>query len=1207
MENIRNFSIIAHVDSGKTFEFGTKIRLEDGKTKIVEDLTLNDYVLGLDGLPKKIIEIHKGKGKLYKVCQKLGDCYVVNGLHELVLKFTNVEGIFWDPKRNYWKARYIQDMRIHDKCFQHDNTKPLTNEIKMDLYNEARDFLEDKSKEKGYNRRGDIIIISVEDYLKLPANMKRILYGFKQAVEFPEKPIELDPYMLGLWLGDGTTANTDITNIDVPIISYLCDFADDNNLIVKSRDGVRYSITSDDGNNPFRTVLKKYNLLDNKHIPKKYLYNSRSIRLKVLAGLIDSDGYLHNNCYEIVQKSDQLAKDIVELCRSLGFRISRAKREKACCKPDGTKVFGIYNIMQISGIGIGEIPVLLERKKAHPTKEIDYLITQINVVPAGVGKYAGFQIEGDGKFFGTDFTVLHNSTTADAFCCRAGLISEDDAGVKCWTMGRDDEQKRGITIKSTGVSMNFDVDGKNYTVNMVDSPGHIDFSQEVTAALRITDGAIVVLDAIEGICVQTETVLRQALAEQVKPILYINKLDRYIFELRLSAEEIYQRMTKMIEQLNTIISVYQTEGSALKLELSPDKGNIFFGSAYHGWGFGLKHFAKIYAAKFGVDENKMMALLWGEKYFDPLSKKIVGYGIGTDGKQLQRTFCKFIMEPILDLINAIMKNDKELYNKMFTSLKIKLNQQELSGTEKEIYKVAMRRFLPLADALLDGIVYHLPSPKEAQLYRYTTLYDGPLDDECALAIKNCDPNGPLMIYISKMIPMHNGGRFYAFGRIFSGTVQTGQKVRIMGSNYKPGSDEDCYVNKSIQLVLKMIGSKGESCDSVKCGNTVALAGIDQYLLKSGTITTSDKAYPIRTMKFSVSPIVQVAVSAKNPAELPKLVEGLKKLSKSDPSVKCFINESGDHIVAGVGELHIEICLNDLKDFMKTEIVVSQPIVPLRETIISGSGQTCLAKSPNKHNRLYMTAEPLNSELVIDMVNRTITMRDDVVKRAKYLTDKYFWDPTEARKLWKFGPEGEEETNLLVDCTKGIQYLNEIKEHVNDGFEAAVTKGILCEEPVRGVRFNLNDVVLHADAIHRGGAQMMPTARKAMIASLLSAKLGVMEPMYAVEIQVPKNFIGAVYNCLQNRRGEISSQEQSIGEIYIMRGFLPVLSSFDFCGFLREQTSGQASAQLAFDHWKIVDGDPFDPETLAGKIVRDARKRKGLPEKMPELSEYLDKL
>lgn len=801
------------------------------------------------------------------------------------------------------------------------------------------------------------------------------------------------------------------------------------------------------------------------------------------------------------------------------------------------------------------------------------------------------------------------TTTTDALVCRAGLISEKDAGEKCFTDGRKDEQERGITIKSTGVAMQFTVDNQQYKINLVDSPGHIDFSHEVSAALRLTDGSIVVMDAIDGVAVQTKTVLKQALAEQIKPILYINKMDRLIFELQLSPEEIYQRCVKMIDDVNNIISSYNSENTDnpdnFKVHLSPELGNVFFGSAYHGWGFGLKSFAKIFASRQNMDEASMMKKLWGEKYFDPKTKKITSSS-EADGKPLDRTFCRFIIKPIVDLIKAINQRETTTYTKMFDSLGIKMSATELQMTEKELYKLALKRFIPLADALLDGIIYKLPSPAEAQKYRVSTLYSGPLDDECATAIKNCDETGPLVVYISKMIPMENGGRFYAFGRVYSGVCVPGQKVRVMGANYQPGKNGDYFENKAIQRVAKMIGGKAETCESVACGNTIAIVGIDAYLAKTGTLTTSPTGYPIKTMKFSVNPIVQVAVSPKSASDLTKLVEGMKKLSKSDPAVLCFFSETGDNIVAAVGELHLEICLEDLRQFVGAEIIVSQPIVPLRETVVSKSSQVCLSKSPNKHNRLYMTAEPIDSNLVESIMDKTISGLDEKA-RVKYLSENHQWDQNDARKIWAYGPEGSEESNVLVDCTKGLQYLSEIKDHVNSGFKEVTMRGVLCDEPIRGVRFNIQDVTLHADTIHRGAGQITPTARRCMFATMLTSEPAVMEPMYLVEVQVPESCIGTIYSAFQNKRGEVISQEPSIGEMVNMKANLPVLESFGFCEYLREQTSGQAFIQMIFDHWKVVPGNPLDKTSFAGKIVTAARVRKGLTPDIPALSNYLDKL
>merc|ERR1711935_1089553 len=264
------------------------------------------------------------------------------------------------------------------------------------------------------------------------------------------------------------------------------------------------------------------------------------------------------------------------------------------------------------------------------------------------------------------------------------------------------------------------------------------------------------------------------------------------------------------------------------------------------------------------------------------------------------------------------------------------------------------------------IVLRLPSPVVAQKYRVQNLYEGPMDDAAANAIRACDSAGGLMMYVSKMVPTSDKGRFYAFGRVSSGTIATGQKVRIQGPHYKPGG-EDGLSLKTIQRTLLMMGRSTEMIPDVPCGNTVALVGVDQYIVKTGTITTIEDAHNISDMKYSVSPVVKVAVKPKDGKDLPKLVEGLKKLSKSDPLVVCSIEESGEHIIAGCGELHVEICLKDLRDeYAQCDFVMSDPAVSYRETVTGPSTQTCLSKSPNKHNRLYVVAEPMAEELAKEM-------------------------------------------------------------------------------------------------------------------------------------------------------------------------------------------------------------------------------------------------
>merc|ERR1712095_208267 len=409
--------------------------------------------------------------------------------------------------------------------------------------------------------------------------------------------------------------------------------------------------------------------------------------------------------------------------------------------------------------------------------------------------------------------------------------------------------------------------------------------------------------------------------------------------------------------------------------------------------------------------------------------------MGTKTEDNVRPFCQFILDPIYKMFDAIMNFKKEDTDKLLDKLELKgkMKYEELQLEGKPLMKAVMRNRLPAGEAMFQMIVVHLPSPVTAQKYRADQLYEGPLDDQACVAMTNCDPSGPLMMYISKMVPTSDKGRFYAFGRVFSGRIATGQKVRIMGPNFVPGKKEDLY-EKSIQRTILMMGRYIEAIEDVPCGNICGLVGVDQFLVKTGTITTAKEAHNLKVMKFSVSPVVRVAVEPKNAADLPKLVEGLKRLAKSDPMVQCVIEESGEHIIAGAGELHLEICLKDLEeDHAQIPLKKSDPVVSYRETVSEESNQMCLSKSPNKHNRLFMRAAPLPDGLAEDIDKGEVNPRDDFKLRARYLADKYEFDVTEARKIWCFGPETTG-PNLMVDCTKGVQYLNEIKDSCVAGFQ-----------------------------------------------------------------------------------------------------------------------------------------------------------------------------
>eukprot|EP00434_Breviolum_minutum_P026466 symbB.v1.2.023400.t1/scaffold2137.1/size89176/3 len=680
----------------------------------------------------------------------------------------------------------------------------------------------------------------------------------------------------------------------------------------------------------------------------------------------------------------------------------------------------------------------------------------------------------------------------------------------------------------------------------------------------------------------------------------------------MDAEDMYLRFRNAIENVNVIIATYNDTLMG-DLQVRPELGNVAFGSGLQGWGFGIERFAKILSIKNGTEKSRMMEKLWGDWFYH--SKKKVWTNVQQPDdcdEPLQRGFCQYIMNPISQLIHAIMENDAEKYEKMMDRLGIVLKGDDKNLKGKPLVKHVMSSWINAGESLVSMVVTKLPAPKLAQRYRVENLYDGPMDDQAALGIRNCDPNGPLMMYVSKMVPATDKSRFYAFGRVFSGTVATGQKVRIQGPHYRPGSKDDLHV-KAIQRTVLMMGRGTELIQDgkkdVPCGNTVALVGVDQYILKSGTITTLEDAHNFTDMKYSVSPVVKVAVKPKDGKDLPKLVEGLKKLSKSDQLVVCSTEESGEHVIAGCGELHVEVCLKDLREeFAQCDFIVSDPVVSYRETVTEESNQSCLAKSANKHNRLYFKAEPLDPELVQAIEEGQVGPKADGKEAAKLLTSKFGWDKQVAQtKIWCYGPECDG-ANMIVDTTIGAQYLLEIKDAVASGFQWASKEGPLCEENMRGIRFNLGEVMLHPDKVHRGGGQIMPATRRACFASELTAKPTLQEPVFLVEISCPKDTLSGIYNCLNLRRGCVFEENQREGTPLVqVKAYLPVSESFGFVSSLRQATSGHAFPQCVFDHWESLPGNCLEKGSKMEELVLSIRKRKNLKLQMPLLADYLDKL
>nr|XP_039258145.1 translation elongation factor 2-like isoform X2 [Styela clava] len=786
------------------------------------------------------------------------------------------------------------------------------------------------------------------------------------------------------------------------------------------------------------------------------------------------------------------------------------------------------------------------------------------------------------------------STLTDILVSKAGITAVSKTGIIAEKAGESTAHSLYYELSGT------EKDGNGFLINLINLPGHVDFSSEVTAALRVTDGALVVVDYNSGrpISDQTVTALRQAIAERIKPIVFINKMDSALSQQQVGKEDLYQIFNRIVESTNVFISTFggSDETQAFgDIQVFPNKGTVGFGSGLQGWAFSLKQFAEMYAEKFQTTAEKLIDKLWGDNFFD------IGTKMWSETKSdtNERAFCLYVLDPIYKARDAIMNNNKQEIEKWMKSTGVTLKGDDKDKTGVSLMEVFMRTWLPAGETLLQMIAIHLPSPVTSQKYRMELLYEGPKDDEAATGIKNCDPKGPLVMYISKMVPASDKERFYAFGRVFSGTVKIGQEVRILGPNYFPGINEDLYI-KRIERTILLMGRHIEPIEDVPCGNFAGLSGVDQYLVKTGTITTLATAYNMKVIKFSVSPVVRVAVEVKNSEDLPELVEGLKRLAKSDPIVQCIIEESGEHIVAGAGELHLKSRMKDLEeDLANIPLKISDLFVSYRETVTEESSVMCISKSPNKHNILYMRAKACPEGLDEAIDDGDVTPRQDIKTRAGLLADKFDMDVDEARKIWGFGPGGTG-SNLLMDVTNGVQYLNEIRGSVVTGFQWATEKGVLCEENMRGVLVKVHDVTLHADAIHRGGGQIIPTTQRCIYACQLTASPALLEPIYLVAIQCTEAAVVGIHGVLNRRRVQVIEDAVQPGTgWHNIRAYLPVNESFGFTEDLRSNTGGQAFYHFVFDHWVNL------PENKRDEIISITRKRKGLSEEVPKLEQYLD--
>jgi len=645
-------------------------------------------------------------------------------------------------------------------------------------------------------------------------------------------------------------------------------------------------------------------------------------------------------------------------------------------------------------------------------------------------------------------------------------------------------------------------------INLVDTPGHVDFTRaRYKEPDGMMDGGIVVVDSVEGVMTQTETVVRQALQEYVRPLLYINKVDRLIKELRLGPREIQQRFVEIVKEFNGLIELYADKEFRDKWKVDIAKGQVAFGSALHKWGLTVP-----------------IAIEKGVK-FDYI-------------------------------IDAYLHDDVESLAKDF----------------------------PLYVALLDMVVEHIPNPREAQKYRVPRLWRGDLNSEIGKAMLECDPDGPTVVAVSKITVDPHAGQV-ATGRVFSGTVVEGEEVYLLNARDS---------GKILQVGLYM-GPYREKIDSVSAGNIVAMLGLDKARAGETVVDIKykDVMVPFEHLVYVAEPVVTIAIEPKRSGDLPKLVDALRKLAIEDPTLKVYINqETGEYLISGVGTLHLEIVLWDLKQRTGLEVVTSPPVVRYRETV-RDRGEIFEGKSPNKHNKLYLYVEPLNEETIRLMQEGKVYADQDWRERANILREYAGWDTDEARNIWDI----DENFNIFVNRTSGVQYLREVKDTIVQGFRWTMEAGPLAQEPVRGVKVVLTDAVLHEDPAHRGPAQIMPATKNSIMASILSAKPTLLEPILKVDVKVPPTHLSGVLTVLNRHRGRVISMEEK-GLIMRVLAELPVSESFNIADELREATQGRAFFAYEFLKWAPV------PAAQLEQLVLSIRERKGLPKKLPRIEDFV---
>jgi len=707
---------------------------------------------------------------------------------------------------------------------------------------------------------------------------------------------------------------------------------------------------------------------------------------------------------------------------------------------------------------------------------------------------------------GTVAHIDHGKTTlSDSLIAAAGLINSNLSGEMQMMDYEDQEQERGITINAANISLGFDWRGQKYLVNLIDTPGHVDFTGEVIRAMRAVDGVILLVDAVEGVMPQTETVIRQALREYVRPVLFINKVDRIIKELNATEQQMQEKFIKVIAKVNMLIERNAPEQFKNDWQVSIQKGTVAFGSAKKKWGV-----SAAYMQKSGIN-----------------FKQVYDY----------------------------LKNDK---------------QDELA------------KLSPVHEVVLQMVIEHLPNPMTAQNYRIKKIWGGEMESEIAKSMAACNQSGPISMVITDVsVDPHAGD--VATGRVYSGTVKPGDMVFLLSAHREV----------KVQKVGVYMGNDFITIPQAEAGNIAALVGTKD-IYAGETVATLKDMKPFESFMSNSEPVMTVSIEAKNPKDLPKLIEALRKLSKEDPNLRTTINqETGEHLLSGMGELHLEVNTYRITNNHKIEIQTSPPIVVFHEGIASES-ETLEAKSPNKHNKFKLKVSPVPKEILEKIAETPIEGKikfknaDSIAKLQSvgFSTD-------DSKKVWAV-----DGNDVLIDRTRGISALHEIRELVIQAFKDAMAEGPLAKEKCQGVMVELIDATLHEDSIHRGPAQILPCMTRGIYACMLQAGTSLFEPKQLLTVNVPEDQMGSASRELGGRRVQITEMRQE-GDSSIIIGKAPVKELIGFSSAMRGATQGRAVWTAEYYGYELL------PRELQATTIKEIRKRKGMPEEIKTWQFFLD--